>query len=201
MNFAHLLRARMLAAKFSFAVAPTAAGDHRGDARVGAAGEDRHRRAEAAADERDTLRVDFRPRRQVGDGVARVGDLIEADDPAAFAFAVAAAAEIDAQRDIAPFGHLFADDLLALAVLVAAKAMQHDKRRPALAGFVVFRNIDEAGKFEAVGLKSDFFFHLDLPPKCLTKILLTTKSTKHTKKYFRFVPFVCRGCIFSLWRG
>ena len=39
----------MLAAKFSFAVAPAATGDHRGDALVGAASEDRDGSAEAAA--------------------------------------------------------------------------------------------------------------------------------------------------------
>jgi hypothetical protein len=49
----------MLAAELSFAVAPTAAGDHRGDSRVGAAGKYCHRRAEAAADQADARGVDF----------------------------------------------------------------------------------------------------------------------------------------------
>jgi hypothetical protein len=59
------LRCRVLAAKLALAVAPAAAGDDRGYAPVGAAGENRYRRAEAAADERDALRVNLGPSGQV----------------------------------------------------------------------------------------------------------------------------------------
>src|SRR6266511_572602 len=93
---------RMLAAEFSLAVAPTAARNHRGDALVGAAGEHGHSRAEAAPDQRDALWIYFRARRHVGDRIAGICHLIEADDSAVLAFAFAAAAKVDAQSHVAP---------------------------------------------------------------------------------------------------
>ena len=50
--------ARVLAAELALAVAPAAVGDHRGDARVDAAGVDRDRGAEARADDADALGID-----------------------------------------------------------------------------------------------------------------------------------------------
>ena len=76
--------------------------------------------------------IDFRARGKIRKRVARVGDLIETDDSPVLAFALAAAAKIDTQRDVSPLGELFRDDGLALAVFVAAETVQDYKRRPAL---------------------------------------------------------------------
>ena len=98
---------------------------------IGAAGENRDSCAEAAADQRDLFGLDFGPRRQIRKRVARVGDLIEADDSATLAFAVAATAKVDAQGDIAPPGQLLCHHHLAVAIFIAAEAVQDDERRPA----------------------------------------------------------------------
>src|SRR6185436_6486164 len=95
----------------------------------------------------------------IGERVAGIGDLIEADNSAVFAFAVAATAKVDAQGYVTPLGKLFGNYGLAMPVLVAAEAMQDNKRRPAFAGLVVGRSVDETCDLESVRLKGDFFFH------------------------------------------
>src|SRR5579863_9230648 len=91
----------MLAAKFALAVAPAAVGDHRRNARIGAAGIDRDRAAEARADNADAAGIDGGMTAEEIKRVAQVLDLFEADDAPKLAFALAAAAHIEAQRDIA----------------------------------------------------------------------------------------------------
>src|SRR5437773_12440263 len=114
----------MLAAKLAFAVSPTATRNHGSDALIRASGEYGDRGAEAAAYQSDAIGIDFGSNREIGDGVARVGHLIEADNSAVLAFAFAAAPEIDAQRDVVALGKLLGDNGLRLAVLFAAEAAQ-----------------------------------------------------------------------------
>src|SRR5579884_2626692 len=74
------LRGRMLAAKFALAMSPAAVGNDGGDARVGAAGIDADRTAEARADYADAVRIDRRMLGQKFQRIAGILDLFEADD-------------------------------------------------------------------------------------------------------------------------
>src|SRR6185295_7255294 len=94
------LIAGMLAAELLFAVAPAARRDHRGNARVGAAAIDRDRRAEALAYQCDLGRFDFGACGEIAQRVAGVLDLFQADDAAALARTLPAAAEGEPQRHI-----------------------------------------------------------------------------------------------------
>src|SRR5262249_458150 len=64
------------------------------------------RRAEAPSPQADALRIDFRPGGEIGQSVARIGYLVEADDSPMLAFALAAPSKIEAHRHIAPLGKL-----------------------------------------------------------------------------------------------
>ena len=66
----------MLAAEFALAVAPAAVRHHRGDARIGAAGIDADRAAEARADDADAVRID---RRMLGQKLQRLGSYVRVD--------------------------------------------------------------------------------------------------------------------------
>ena len=91
----------MLAAEFAFAVAPAAVGDDRGEARIGAAGIDRDRAAEARPDGADAVGIDRGMRGEKVERIAQILDLFETDDAAELALALAAAAHVEAQRHIA----------------------------------------------------------------------------------------------------
>ena len=90
-------------------------------------------------------RVDFRAGGEVAQRIARIRHLIETDDPPVLAFAVAASSEVDAHRHIAPLGKLLGDNALPVAVFVAAEAVQHDERRPALTGAEIVRRMHDTG--------------------------------------------------------
>jgi hypothetical protein len=62
-----------------------------------------------------------------------------------FAFALAAAAKIDAQCNIAPLRQLFRDDNLPAPLFVAAEAVQYDKCRSALARAEIVRRMHDTG--------------------------------------------------------
>ena len=126
-------RRRMLAAEFAFAVAPAAIRDHGGDARVGAAGIDADRAAKARADHADTVRIDGRMLGQEIERVAGVLDLFEADDSAEVAFALAAAAHVEAQRDKTEFIEHPRRRDAGRAFAVGAETVQHQERRAPLA--------------------------------------------------------------------
>src|SRR5690348_6078390 len=158
-EFRPCFRCRVLAAKFALAVAPTAAGNDRGNPAIGTARKDRDRSTETAADQSNFAWIDFRPSGQIGDGISRIGYLIETDDAPVLTLALAATAKIDTQGDVAPLGELFGDDGLALPVFVPAKAVQDYKGWPALTGFMVGRCIDQTGNFQTIRLKRYFFFH------------------------------------------
>src|SRR4029077_10297008 len=139
------LRRRMLAAEFALAVSPTAAGNHGGDALVRSTGEYGNRRAETATHQADALGAYFRTGGQIADGVTRIGHLIETDNPAMLAFALAASSEIDAQRYIAPLAELPGYNALSMTIFVAAEAVQDDERRAALTGTEIVRSVHDAG--------------------------------------------------------
>src|SRR5580700_8281683 len=92
-------RRRMLAAEFALAMTPAAVRDHGGNARIGAAGIDADRAAEARADHADAIRVDGRMLGQKIERIAGVLDLFEADDPTELPFALAAAAHVETECD------------------------------------------------------------------------------------------------------
>jgi hypothetical protein len=113
----------VLAAKFPLAIAPAAAGNNCGNPAIGAARKDRDRGTEAAADQCNFAGIDFWPSGQIGDGISRIGYLIETDDSPVLTLALAATAKIDTQGNVSPLSELFRDDGLPLAVFVPAKAV------------------------------------------------------------------------------
>src|SRR5262249_9672316 len=110
---------------------------------VGAACEHCHGRPEATSHQADALRIDFRPGGEIGQSVARIGYLVEADDSPMLAFALAAPSKIEAHRHIAPLGKLPVHNALSVAFLVATEAVQHDKRRSALTGTQAVRSVHD----------------------------------------------------------
>ena len=152
----------MLALELALAVPPPARRDHGGDAVVDATGVDGYGGAEAVARHADALGVDLGLLGEPGDGVARVGDLIHAQDVAARAAGLSQPAEIDTQRRVAPaFQHLRLDLGVAL-VLRAHEPVQHDERRQLRAGLVAIGDVQHAGNLYAVGLEADWPFHSEL---------------------------------------
>src|SRR4029077_8465780 len=125
-------RRRMLAAEFAFAVAPAAVRDHGGDARVGPAAMAPAGAAEDGADHADAVRVDGGMMAEKIERVAGVLDLLEADDPAELALALAAAAHVETQGDEAEFIEHPRRRDAGRAFVVGAKAVQHQERRALL---------------------------------------------------------------------
>ena len=150
----------MLAAELGLAVAPAAVGD---DARRCARRRRPHRRRlrRRSCCPRRAIAggIDVGARGQEGDGGLGVLDLLEADDARGRALALAAAAEIEAQRGIAPIRqHARRLDAVA-AALVAAEAVQHENGRMPLARAVAGGKMHHAGKLERSRLKRDALFH------------------------------------------
>ena len=137
----------MLAAELALAVAPTAGRDDGRHPRVRSAGVDRHGGAEAAAHQGDALRVHVGAAGHIAHRAGSIRDLFEANDPPVLPLAIAAAAEVDAHRDVAPRRQLLGHDGLSVAALVAAETVEDDKRRAALAGAKIVRNVHDAGQF------------------------------------------------------
>ena len=127
MNLAQASGVAMLAAEFALAVAPAAIGNDRGDARIGAAGIDRDRAAEARPDDADPVGIDGRMLRQDIERVAEIFHLFEADDAAELAFALTAAAHIEAHGDIAELAQDPRRLQHIIAFAVGAEAVEHDE--------------------------------------------------------------------------
>ena len=66
---------------------------------------------------------DLGPRGEVGERVARVADLVEADDAGGLPFALAASAEVESQGDVAGLGQEVGGDGGALSALMRAEAV------------------------------------------------------------------------------
>src|SRR5262249_52016033 len=111
--------------KLGVAVTPTARGNDRGNPLIDAACVHRDGRAEAVAGAGDAVRIDLGARHQVSQGAPGVLDLLHADNVSARAFALAATAHIEAERDVAPSGEQRRRAGAGLAALVAAEAVQH----------------------------------------------------------------------------
>ena len=152
----------MLALELALAVAPTAVGDDGGDARVGAAGIDADRAAEARTDHADAVGVDVAVLGEKIKRVAGVLDLLEADDAAEFTLALAAAAHVEAQRHVAELVENLGGRDAGRARAVGAEAVQHQKRRAPLAGAQAVRHAQDAVQAQARGLKADDFFLHDI---------------------------------------
>src|SRR5256885_15498783 len=112
---------------------PAAGRDRRCDTVVDAADIDRDRSAEARADHADAVARDVRMLGEERQPVARGLHLLQADQVAALAFAIAAARHVEAQRHIAElFEHLAGLEHVARA-RIAAEAVHDDEGRPSLA--------------------------------------------------------------------
>ncbi|MDT4852934.1 hypothetical protein FQZ97_871870 [compost metagenome] len=152
----------MLAAEFAFTIAPAAGGKAAGETVVDAGRVDGDGGAEAVAGDADALRVDFLAPCQECKRVLGVGDLIEAAHLGPLAFAFAAAAEVESQRDIAEGFHHLGLDLCVALVLGTDEAMAHNEGRQPLAGLAVVRNVQNGGKLQPVGHEGQIFLHLDI---------------------------------------
>ncbi len=152
------LRALVLAAELALAVAPAAVGDHGGDALVDAAGVNGNGAAEARSDQADARGVDRRVRGEEGQRAAGILDLLQADHAAVLAFAVAAAAHVEAQHDVAEIAQHLGRLHRIRRGLVAAEAVQHQEGGALLAGPQPARDVHDAGEFETGGRKGDGFF-------------------------------------------
>ena len=151
----------MLAAEFALAVAPAAVGDHRGEARIDAAGIDRDRAAEARADGADAVGIDGGMLAEKVERIAQILDLLEADDAAELAFALAAAAHVEAQRHVAELAEHPRRRQHVRAFAVRAEAVQHQKRGAALGRPQALGHAQHAMQAQARRLKTDhFFFHV-----------------------------------------
>src|SRR6202034_2225941 len=140
---------RMLAAEFALAMAPAAVRDHGGDARIGAAGIDADRAAETRADHADAVGIDSGMLGQEIERIAGVLDLFEADDSSELAFALTAAAHVEAERDEAEFAQHPRRRDAGRAFAVGAKAVQHQERRAPLARPHTLRHAEHAMQAQA----------------------------------------------------
>src|SRR6266699_3916548 len=157
----------VLLAEFLRAVAPAARGDAGGDPPVDPCRVYGDCGAKTLADHADTLWVDLRTGGEEGQRVPRVFDLLLADDAPALAFALAAAAEVEAQRRVAEAGEHFCDRRTAATVLVAAESVQNEKggapRRPRIG------QVKDTRELQSVRYKANALFHfLDLPRAVVT---------------------------------
>ena len=144
---------RMLAAKLAFAVAPSSGGNDGGNAGVHSGGVNRYGGAETAANQGDLLRIDLGMRGEKRERVARVGNLVQADDAAALALAFAAAAHVETQGGVAQGVEHVAGSENVSGIFVAAETVQDDKRGESLAGCRACGNADDAGELQAVGIE------------------------------------------------
>src|SRR6266853_4359208 len=157
----------VLLAEFLRAVAPAARGNAGGDPPVDPRRVYGDCGAKTLPDHGDALRVDLRTGSEERQRVPRVFDLLLADDAPALAFALAAAAEVEAQRRVAEAGEHFRDRHTAAAVLVAAESVQDEKsgapRRPRIG------QVKDTRELESVRYKANALFHfLDLPRAVVT---------------------------------
>ncbi len=138
----------MLAAEFALAVAPAAVGDDRGEAFVDAAGINRDRAAEARADDADALRIDVGMAGEKRHRARGVLDLFETDDAPELALALAAAAHVEAQRDVAEIVQHLRGLHHVARVLVAAEPVQHEECGAPLAAADAVGHAHHAGQLE-----------------------------------------------------
>src|SRR5205085_7725671 len=145
----------VLLAKFLLAVSPAAGRDAGRDARLDARRVHRDCRAEALTVDRDAVFLHLVSRLEEFQRMPCVLDLLETDRAAALAFALAAAAHVEAQDDIAERGEELRCRGGHAAVLVAAEAVQHHERGPAFALLQILGDVQDAGELESVARKLD----------------------------------------------
>ena len=150
----------VLLAEFLLPVAPAAGRDARGDPLVDPRRVDGDRGAEARADHADAIGVDLGPRRQESERAPGVLDLLEADDAAARALALTAAAHVEAERRVAEAGEHLRGGGAVAAVLVAAEAVQDQEGRAPLAGApAVVGYVQHSRELQPLGHERDALFH------------------------------------------
>ena len=107
----------------------------------------------------DALGLHVLPALQVDERAPRVLDLLEADHPPARTFTLAAAAHVEAQRDVAERGKELGDDPGSAVVLVTAEAVQHHEGGTALVALHVGREVEDAGEPQRAACELHAFFH------------------------------------------
>src|SRR5208282_2439836 len=132
--------------------------------RVGAAGIDADGAAEARADHRDAIGIDGGMLAEEIERTAGILDLFEADDAAELALALAAAAHVEAQRDIAELAEHFGRRNRGRTVAVGAEAVQHQKRGAALGRLQPVGHANDAVQAQTRRLKADHLFLHASPP-------------------------------------
>src|SRR6266699_3248754 len=147
----------VLPAEFLRAVAPAAGGNAGGDPAVDPRRVYGDRGAETLPDHGDAFRVDLRTGSEERQGVPRVFDLLLADDAPALAFALAAAAEVEAQRRIAEAGEHSCDRRAAATVFVAAESVQDEKGGAPLRSGI--GQVKDTRELQSVRYKADPLFH------------------------------------------
>src|SRR4029078_2199179 len=109
--------------------------------------------AKAGPDHADAVALDVRILGEEGQRVARRLHLLEADQIAARAFALAAARHVDAKRDVAELlEHLAGLEHVGRS-RVAAEAVHDDEGRAAFARLHAIRHANGAGELECPRLK------------------------------------------------
>src|SRR6266581_5673265 len=154
----------VLLAEFLRAVAPAARGNAGGDPSVDPRRVYGDCGAKTLPDHGDALRVDLRPGSEERQRVPRVFDLLLADDAPALAFALAAAAAVEAQRRVAEPGEHFRDRRTAAAVLVAAESVQDKKGGAPGARSARLGRVQNARELQSVRYEADPFFHFPDSP-------------------------------------
>ena len=112
-----------------------------------------------AREEVDLLGIDLLAGLQEGQRVLGVRHLVEAAHLGALALALAAAAEVEAQRHIAHGLQHACLDLGVGFVLRADETVQHDEGRQLLAGLAALRHVQDGGQPEAVRHEGELLFH------------------------------------------
>ena len=103
-------------------------------------------------------RIDLRMVGEEGQRVARVLDLLQADHAAEFAFALAAAAHVETQHDVAELAEHLGRLHRIRRGLVAAEPVQHDEGGAPLARPHPARDMHDPRQLESGGRKGDGLF-------------------------------------------
>jgi len=158
----------MLAAELPFAITPSAGRDHAGETAVDAGGIDGDGRAEAVPEHADAIGIDLLAGLQEGQRVLRIRHLVEAAHLGPLALALAAAAEVEAQRHIAHLLQHARLDLGVGLVLRADEPVQDDEAGKLLAGLATVRHVEDGRELQAIRHKRQTFFHGAILGQCFS---------------------------------
>ena len=134
----------MLAFELGGAIAPARSRNAGGEALIKPSGIDGDGGAEAAAHDADARGIDMRMALQQGHRIARIADLFKTDQTPMLAFALAAAAHVEAHGHIAEAIEHGGGRHHIAGLLRAAESMKNDEGGTLLAGREPFRHADRS---------------------------------------------------------